>query len=80
MIIYQLIKKLSNMDKETRTKVVYTTLRYVVEILTILGVLSAIGCTTVFTTSKKGGGTQSVTITTEQTVSVDSTKMNFKIK
>lgn len=40
--------------------------------------LYMISCTTVLTTSKKGGGEQKITISTEQTVKVDSTTIKLK--
>ena len=36
------------------------------------------GCTTVLTTSKKGGGTQTITISTENSISVDSASINIR--
>ena len=46
----------------------------------LMGLISVLltCCTTVFTTSRKHGGTQSVTISTENKVSVDSANIKFR--
>nr|WEW54460.1 MAG: hypothetical protein [Microvirus Sku28] len=46
-------------------------------IISIATTLLATSCTTVFTTSKKGGGQQTITISTEQRVDIDSTYFDF---
>lgn len=46
-------------------------------IISIATTLLAVSCTTVLTTSKKGGGQQTITISTEQKVDIDSTYVDF---
>ena len=64
------------MTKEQTSKLIYTTVRYVIEVLTILGIVTAVSCTTVFTTTNKGR--QQVTIENESKVSADSASINLK--